>query len=104
MIIAWRILPLANTWEMYVQAFNGLRAAPSVRQVNKLSGVGCVRRSSALQSIKAIMNPMDDPILKEAMKVRLEILTCAHFEQLCNEFLLSDYSQAFLFNSPSCFF
>jgi hypothetical protein len=58
-----------------VQTFSGLKAAPSVRQVNKLSGLGCVRRSSASQSIKAVLNPMDDPILKEALKVKLNILS-----------------------------
>lgn len=60
---------------MWQQAFSGLRASPSVRQVDKPSAVGFVRKSSGVQSIKAVMNPLDDPIVKEAMKVRLAILT-----------------------------
>ncbi|KAG0561300.1 hypothetical protein KC19_9G053200 [Ceratodon purpureus] len=57
----------------HLTTFNGLKAAPSVRRVNKVSGVGCVR-NSASQSIKAVMNPMDDPIVKEAIKEPIAFL------------------------------
>lgn len=58
-----------------VQAFCGLRAAPCVRHT-KVFRLGCGKKSPASQSIKAVLNPLDDPILKEAMKVRLDILKC----------------------------
>lgn len=54
--------------KLVLQAFNGLRAAPSVQQV-KPHALVHVRRRNSVQPVKALMNPADDPILKEALKV-----------------------------------
>jgi hypothetical protein len=54
--------------KLVLQAFNGLRSAPSVQQVKPQALVHGRRRNS-VQPVKALLNPADDPILKEALKV-----------------------------------
>lgn len=55
---------------MVVQAFNGLRAAASVQQV-KPGQMMYAQRSNKSQTVQALFSPGEDPILGEAMKVRL---------------------------------
>ncbi|XP_024403502.1 UPF0426 protein At1g28150, chloroplastic isoform X2 [Physcomitrium patens] len=57
----------------FLPAFCGLRAAPCVRHT-KVFRLGCGKKSPASQSIKAVLNPLDDPILKEAMKEPIAFL------------------------------
>ncbi len=69
-----------------MQAFfdTGLRPASSMKQVQSIPH-GCAEkrrrtsRRSSLKSVRALLNPGDDPILKEVLKVRPDIVAfCFH--------------------------
>jgi hypothetical protein len=69
-----------------MQAFfnTGLRPASSMKQAQSIAH-GCAEkrrrtsRRSSLKSVRALFNPEDDPILKEVLKVRLDIVAfCFH--------------------------
>jgi hypothetical protein len=69
-----------------MQAFfnTGLRPASSMKQAQSIAH-GCAEkrrrtsRRSSLKSVRALFNPGDDPILKEVLKVRLDIVAfCFH--------------------------
>jgi hypothetical protein len=69
-----------------MQAFfdTGLRPALSMKQVQSIPH-GCAEkrrrtsRRSSLKSVRALLNPGDDPILKEVLKVRPDIVAfCFH--------------------------
>ncbi len=72
---------------MMMQAFcnTALRPASSMKQCQSIAH-GCAEkrwrrtsRRSYLKSVRALLNPGDDPILKEVLKVRLDIVAfCFH--------------------------
>lgn len=68
MVDHWNASDKVDVGKLVLQAFNGLRAAPSVQQVKPRALVHGRKRNS-VQPVKALMNPADDPILKEALKV-----------------------------------
>lgn len=71
---------------MMMQSFfnTALRPASSMKQAQSIAH-GCAEkrrrssRRSSLKSVRALLNPGDDPILKEVLKVKLDIVPfCFH--------------------------